>query len=108
MDISNDNSSSTKDMIQETQSKKELKKIKDKKERSKSPDVQKESLKDERAKMRVERSGHQNSRVKLIWKSDLNKDVIIQNFTDRFWEETEDDESWNFFLGFGYNHTTNI
>ena len=97
MDISNDNSSSTKDMIQETQSKKELKKIKDKKERSKSPDVQKESLKDERAKMRVERSGHQNSRVKLVWKSDLNKDVIIQNFTDRFWEETEDDESWNFF-----------
>ena len=97
MDISNDNSSSTKDMIQETHSKKELKKIKDKKERSKSPDVQKESLKDERAKMRVERSGHQNSRVKLVWKSDLNKDVIIQNFTDRFWEETEDDESWNFF-----------
>ena len=97
MDISNDNSSSTKDIIQEIPTKKELKKLKDKKERSKSPDVPKESLKDERAKMRVERSGHQNSRVKLIWKSDLNKDVIIQNFTDRFWEETEDDESWNFF-----------
>ena len=75
----------------------ELKKLKEKKERSKSPDMPKESLKDERAKMRVERSGHQNSRVKLLWKSDLNKEVIIQNFIDRFWEETEDDDSWNFF-----------
>ena len=97
MDVSNDNSSSTKDIIPELPSKKELKKLKEKKERSKSPDMPKESLKDERAKMRVERSGHQNSRVKLLWKSDLNKEVIIQNFTDRFWEETEDDDSWNFF-----------
>ena len=38
---------------------------------------------------RIEKSGHFNSRVKLYWKSDLNKDVIIQNFTDRFWEEDE-------------------
>ena len=68
MDVSNDNSSSTKDIIPELPSKKELKKLKEKKERSKSPDMPKESLKDERAKMRVERSGHQNSRVKLYSK----------------------------------------
>ena len=97
MDVSNDNSSSTKEIIHVIPTKKELKKLKEKKERSKSPDMPKESLKDERAKMRVERSGHQNSRVKLLWKSDLNKEVIIQNFIDRFWEETEDDDSWNFF-----------
>ena len=97
MDVSNDNSSSTKEIIQVIPTKRELKKLKEKKERSKSPDMPKESLKDERAKMRVERSGHQNSRVKLLWKSDLNKEVIIQNFIDRFWEETEDDDSWNFF-----------
>jgi tubulin polyglutamylase TTLL1 len=45
---------------------------------------------------RIEKSGHFNSRVKLYWKSDLNKDVIIQNFTDRFWEEDEND-TWNFY-----------
>lgn len=61
------------------------------------PKESKESLKDERAKLRVERSGHQNARVKLGWKSDLNKDVITQNFTDRFWEEIEDDDNWNIF-----------
>ena len=28
----------------------------------------------------------------------MNKDVIVQNFTDRFWEEIgEDDDSWNIF-----------
>jgi len=104
MESSNENSSSTKDITQEGQSKKESKISKDKKERTKSPDApkeshkeQKESLKDERAKLRVERSGHQNARVKLGWKSDLNKDVIIQNFTDRFWEEIEDDDNWNIF-----------
>ena len=51
------------------------------KDRNKSPDIskeaatkeQKESTKDERAKLRVERSGHQNTRVKLGWKTDLNK-----------------------------------
>ena len=45
---------------------------------------------------RIEKSGHFNSRVKLYWKSDLNKDVIIQNFIDRFWEEDEND-TWNFY-----------
>ena len=82
MESSNENSSSTKDITQENQSKKDSKQSKEKKERTKSPDMpkeSKESLKDERAKLRVERSGHQNARVKLGWKSDLNKDVIIQN-----------------------------
>ena len=100
MESSNENSSSTKDITQENQSKKDSKQSKEKKERTKSPDIpkeSKESLKDERAKLRVERSGHQNARVKLGWKSDLNKDVITQNFTDRFWEEVEDDDSWNIF-----------
>ena len=100
MESSNENSSSTKDITQENQSKKDSKQSKEKKERTKSPDMpkeSKESLKDERAKLRVERSGHQNARVKLGWKSDLNKDVITQNFTDRFWEEVEDDDSWNIF-----------
>ena len=97
MDVSNHNSSSAKYIIQEIPSKKDLKKLKEKKECSKSLDMPKESLKNERAKMRVERSGHQNSRVKLLWKLDLNKEVIVQNFTDRFWEETEDDDGWNFF-----------
>ena len=106
MESSNENSGSTKDITQEVQSKKDSQKESknSKKERIKSPDApkeshkeQKESLKDERAKLRVERSGHQNARVKLGWKSDLNKDVIIQNFTDRFWEEIEDDDNWNFF-----------
>ena len=108
MESSNENSNSTKDITQENQSKKESQKeskqSKDKKETSKNQENSKESLKeqkellrDERAKMRVERSGHQNARVKLGWKSDLNKDVIIQNFTDRFWEEIEDDDNWNFF-----------
>ena len=104
MESSNENSSSTKDITQEVPSKKDSKQSKDKKDRAKSPDIpkeshkeQKESLRDERAKLRVERSGHQNARVKLGWKSDLNKDVIIQNFTDRFWEETDDDDDWNFF-----------
>jgi len=45
---------------------------------------------------RIEKSGHFNSRVKLYWKSDLNKDVIIQNFVDRFWEE-DDNDTWNFY-----------
>ena len=104
MESSNENSSSTKDITQEVPSKKESKQSKDKKDRAKSPDIpkeshkeQKESLRDERAKLRVERSGHQNARVKLGWKSDLNKDVIVQNFTDRFWEETDDDDDWNIF-----------
>ena len=112
MESSNENSSSTKDINSEINIKKETTKdskiSKDReklKDRNKSPDIpkettkeQKESLKDERAKLRVERSGHQNARVKLGWKSDLNKDVIIQNFTDRFWEEIgEDDDNWNFF-----------
>ena len=104
MESSNENSSSTKDITQEAQSKKDSKQSKDKKDRAKSPDIpkeshkeQKESLRDERAKLRVERSGHQNARVKLGWKSDLNKEVIVQNFTDRFWEEIEDDDNWNIF-----------
>ena len=104
MESSNENSNSTKDLTQETQSKKDSKQSKDKKERTKSPDMPKESykeikesLRDERAKLRVERSGHQNARVKLGWKSDLNKEVITQNFTDRFWEEIEDDDNWNIF-----------
>ena len=107
------NSSSTKEIsneIKETKTfsiKSREKKSKEndpENQRSKSPDIkepkeyQKESTKDERAKLRVEKSGHQNARVKLSWKSDLNKDVIIQNFTDRFWEEVnEDDDNWNFF-----------
>ena len=104
MESSNENSGSTKDITQEAQSKKDSKQSKDKKDRAKSPDIpkeshkeQKESLRDERAKLRVERSGHQNARVKLGWKSDLNKEVIVQNFTDRFWEEIEDDDNWNIF-----------
>ena len=106
MESSNENSSSTKE-IQEfnTNKMKESKSYKEKL-RNKSPDIakettakdQKESTKDERAKLRVEKSGHQNARVKLGWKTDLNKDVITQNFTDRFWEEIgEDDDNWNFF-----------
>ena len=112
MESSNENSSSTKDILQEGISKKDTMKdtkfTKDReksKDRNRSPDIikdttkeVKESLKDERAKLRVEKSGHQNARVKLGWKSDLNKEVIIQNFTDRFWEEIgEDDDNWNFF-----------
>ena len=38
-----------------------------------------------------------NSRAKLLWKTDLNKDVIVQNFTDRRWEECTDSDSWNFY-----------
>ena len=106
MESSNENSGSTKE-IQEfnTNKMKESKSYKEKL-RNKSPDIakettakdQKESTKDERAKLRVEKSGHQNARVKLGWKTDLNKDVITQNFTDRFWEEIgEDDDNWNFF-----------
>ena len=30
----------------------------------------------EKAKRRIEKSGHLNSRVKLYWKTDINKDVI--------------------------------
>ena len=108
MESFNENSNSTKEMTQESQNKKSTDKdsrqSKDNKNRIKSPEPPKESLreqkellKDERAKLRVERSGHQNARVKLGWKSDLNKDVIIQNFTDRFWEEIEDEDNWNFF-----------
>ena len=104
MESSNENSSSTKDITQENHSKKDSQKdskqSKETKERNKSPDMTKEtkeSLRDERAKLRVERSGHQNARVKLGWKSDLNKEVITQNFTDRFWEEIEDDDNWNIF-----------
>jgi tubulin polyglutamylase TTLL1 len=108
MESFNENSNSTKEMTQESQNKKSTDKdsrqSKDNKDRIKSPEPPKESLreqkellKDERAKLRVERSGHQNARVKLGWKSDLNKDVIIQNFTDRFWEEIEDEDNWNFF-----------
>ena len=107
MESSNDNSGSTKEIQESNINKlKESKSYKEKlKDRNKSPDIskepakeQKESTKDERAKLRVERSGHQNARVKLGWKTDLNKDVITQNFTDRFWEEIgEDDDNWNFF-----------
>ena len=40
---------------------------------------------------------HSNARAKLLWKSDLNKDVIIQNFTDRGWEECSESDNWNFY-----------
>ena len=40
---------------------------------------------------------HSNARAKLLWKSDLNKDVIIQNFTDRGWEECPESDNWNFY-----------
>ena len=51
----------------------------------------------EKAKRRIEKSGHPNSRVKLYWKTDINKDVITQNFIDRLWEEIpEENDNWNF------------
>ncbi len=52
----------------------------------------------EKAKRRIEKSGHMNSRVKLYWKTDLNKEVITQNFIDRLWEEIpEENDNWNFY-----------
>ena len=79
MESSNDGSCSPKDIIHKETSKKDF--IKESrtfkendklKDRNKSPDLtkettkeQKENTKDERAKLRVERSGHQNARVKL-------------------------------------------
>ena len=52
----------------------------------------------EKAKRRIEKSGHLNSRVKLYWKTDINKDVITQNFIDHLWEEIpEENDNWNFY-----------
>ena len=52
----------------------------------------------EKAKRRIEKSGHMNSRVKLYWKTDINKDVITQNFIERLWEEIpEENDNWNFY-----------
>ena len=52
----------------------------------------------EKAKRRIEKSGHANSRVKLLWKTDLNKEVITQNFIDRLWEEVSNEsDNWNFY-----------
>ena len=44
----------------------------------------------------TQKSKHSNSKVKLYWKSDLNKDVIIQNFLERGWEECNENE-YNFY-----------
>lgn len=35
---------------------------------------------------------HLNAHLELRWKSDFQKDVIIENFKDRNWEPVEDDE----------------
>jgi tubulin polyglutamylase TTLL1 len=41
---------------------------------------------------------HPNSRIKLKWKTDLNKNVIIDNYCERGWVEAgEDDEDWNIY-----------
>jgi len=41
---------------------------------------------------------HPNSRIKLKWKTDLTKSVIIENYVERGWvESSEDDEDWNIY-----------
>ena len=37
------------------------------------------------------------SKIKLTFKTDLDKSVIVENFKDRGWNETENEEEWNFF-----------
>lgn len=44
------------------------------------------------------KSKYPNSRIKLGWKTDINKEVITDNFIERGWEEVQDDsDNWNFF-----------
>lgn len=39
-----------------------------------------------------------SKKVKMFYKTDLNKSVILENFVDRNWNETaEEDENWNFY-----------
>ena len=35
---------------------------------------------------------HLNAHLELRWKSDFQKDVIIENFKDRKWEAVDEDE----------------
>ena len=35
---------------------------------------------------------HINAHLELRWKSDFQKDVIIENFNDRGWEPVEEDD----------------
>jgi tubulin polyglutamylase TTLL1 len=45
----------------------------------------------------MESVSYSNSRVKLKWKSDLDKEVIIENYNERGWQETKDEEDWNIY-----------
>lgn len=36
--------------------------------------------------------GHMNAHLELRWKSDFQKDVIIENFNDRNWEPVDEEE----------------
>lgn len=50
---------------------------------------------------------HYNAHLELKWKSDFQKEVILENFTDRNWEPAEEDEGkpglrkddWNIYWG---------
>ena len=48
-----------------------------------------------------------NSR-KLKWKSDFDKEVVIENFTKRGWSKADkDDDDWNFYWA-GVHNIRNI
>jgi tubulin polyglutamylase TTLL1 len=38
-----------------------------------------------------------NSKIKLRWKTDLNKPVITENYIERGWVETNDEDDWNIY-----------
>lgn len=42
-------------------------------------------------------NSYPNSRIKLRWKTDLNKPVITENYIERGWTETNDEDDWNIY-----------
>jgi tubulin polyglutamylase TTLL1 len=38
-----------------------------------------------------------NARIKLRWKTDLNKPVITENYIERGWTETNEEDDWNIY-----------
>lgn len=45
----------------------------------------------------IDISSSQTSKVKMSYKTDLNKSVLLENFEERNWNDADEDENWNFF-----------
>lgn len=42
-------------------------------------------------------NGQQKTQIRLKYKTDLDKGVLIQNFEKRGWQKAQSDDEWNIF-----------